>query len=1244
MSSRRSSCSEANGVELVRIPINNMNITKEKVKSGGRGPVISRETSKPSRGGSTQTSGRTTPVMAKPPKMMSEAAIKVTASLRGHNDRLRESPDRLNSVFNAEYNVSPVRNHPSSVAQPPSMVDVPATESSPVQEIESLNTPSMTDTFGSATSNTSDVSQKSSSDLLQHSNINYVANGNSESQLIDLMKKNAELEGRIEMLSVESETAIKDRAKYQRELGALKSQLLLFEKNASASQPDTQKESMKTQQLADDLKRQVADLQKQLTTKTTETVRLNENLHNTQELNAKLQATITSFGQQIKDKDLELFNVGNNLRTLELQVGSISDDKQTNLDKISSLQDDVTSLTETKEWYQQQLHSAQELRNNLQTELTKLQNLVSTQADTLERVKVENSQLKHQLGDTQHKALAEKELLIRHLEAIEADMLEREAGFEQMEKEKGLTEYTWQQKMMQIEKERMALGKLMSDSSDLQRELQKAEHDLKAKVAEVSVLETQQADLNKRLVVAQQTQQATARELEYTKERLIECETTMNKLQKQDRERGGLLQTLKQEKAALQTSLDSALEEKKSFAKGLETLKANTSKVEQNYRQMKQELAVKSQRVDELEKKNAELCDRVDSPSVQSAPQANAVPAEEVTGLQQEYLVLQEHLNALRHNVEDSEDRAERLSVEKRTLEQQLTNMKSNAAELEHILQKKEKDRASIESKLHEALATIDSQNKSRKSDENMQQKYNIQQTKMEQVQAALLKVEASLKDRISDHNTAINLLSAQLQEAIIERDAARQSLRQHEETVQQSSSSHHEHLYSELQSARSRLETAQLQKAELEKQISSYHTDVQSTVKEYQKRLAESTAVIAQLQQQLVNERAECEASISRHRSECETSRQLSMDLEKERGRLSALKDQHNKVKQHAVELEAALAQRESVLVQLSAANQTVTQKHDQLTEEQMLRVRQLEEDLSNQTSLCDSLKAELNSERQSQEESKELADTLKLEVEMLKQELDKKSLSLVSTKSELGTVTEMVEKQSTNIAMLNKEYRSARIELEQLRRSASETAAKNPIICDEMQALQWQVKQKIQETKDAESQLKLCEQRMEIETEGIRKALAETKKELDCIKLEMETVRKEKFSYQSRVAMLRAAVKELLKQCKVLTSTLAENQPSAVNLPLDEARYEELLKETSAPGYKSKPLENLKSCLSSLHSEMAHLQQHMDQHKSAIQTNNESWRTVETEVADLEKLIHASREATKARTSLSYSQGNVV
>ena len=45
------------------------------------------------------------------------------------------------------------------------------------------------------------------------------------------------------------------------------------------------------------------------------------------------------------------------------------------------------------------------------------------------------------------------------------------------------------------------------------------------------------------------------------------------------------------------------------------------------------------------------------------------------------------------------------------------------------------------------------------------------------------------------------------------------------------------------------------------------------------------------------------------------------------------------------------------------------------------------------------------------------------------------------------------MVERQSTNIALLNNEYRAAKLELEQLRRNALENAARNPILCDELQ-----------------------------------------------------------------------------------------------------------------------------------------------------------------------------------------------
>lgn len=45
------------------------------------------------------------------------------------------------------------------------------------------------------------------------------------------------------------------------------------------------------------------------------------------------------------------------------------------------------------------------------------------------------------------------------------------------------------------------MGKLITESSDLRSNLEHTEHNLQAKVAEISVLETQQEELNRRLAV-----------------------------------------------------------------------------------------------------------------------------------------------------------------------------------------------------------------------------------------------------------------------------------------------------------------------------------------------------------------------------------------------------------------------------------------------------------------------------------------------------------------------------------------------------------------------------------------------------------------------------------------------------------------------------------------------------------------------------------------------------------------------
>lgn len=104
------------------------------------------------------------------------------------------------------------------------------------------------------------------------------------------------------------------------------------------------------------------------------------------------------------------------------------------------------------------------------------------------------------------------------------------------------------------------------------------------------------------------------------------------------------------------TALDSAEEEKKSFSKAVETLKANTTKVQDNYKQMKQELAARNIRITDLEREKGELISQVETTVVETAQlqQGAAVPSSEMEALREEHQVLKEHLNALRHNIEVS--------------------------------------------------------------------------------------------------------------------------------------------------------------------------------------------------------------------------------------------------------------------------------------------------------------------------------------------------------------------------------------------------------------------------------------------------------------------------------------------------------------------------------------------------------------------------------------------------------------
>lgn len=75
--------------------------------------------------------------------------------------------------------------------------------------------------------------------------------------------------------------------------------------------------------------------------------------------------------------------------------------------------------------------------------------------------------------------------------------------------------------------------------------------------------------------------------------------------------------------------------------------------------------------------------------------------------------------------------------MEKRTLEQQLANMKSNAAELEHILQKSHSEKVAIETKLNSCLHRLHEQSQVSDQYSQLQQQHSLQQKKVNVLQTS---------------------------------------------------------------------------------------------------------------------------------------------------------------------------------------------------------------------------------------------------------------------------------------------------------------------------------------------------------------------------------------------------------------------------------------------------------------------------------------------------------------------------
>uniref|UniRef100_A0A2K5Q4G3 Golgin A3 n=1 Tax=Cebus imitator TaxID=2715852 RepID=A0A2K5Q4G3_CEBIM len=300
-----------------------------------------------------------------------------------------------------------------------------------------------------------------------------------QDEMLQVLKEKMRLEGQLEALSLEASQALKEKAELQAQLAALSTKLQAQVECSHSSQQRQDSLSSEVDTLKQscwDLERAMTDLQNMLEAKNASLASSNSDLQVAEEQYQRLMAKVEDMQRSMLSKDNTVHDLRQQMTALQSQLQQVQLERATLTSKLKASQSEISSLQSVRQWYQQQLALAQEARVRLQGEMAHIQVGQMTQAGLLEHLKLENVSLSQQLTETQHRSMKEKGRIAAQLQGIEADMLDQEAAFMQIQEAKAMVEEDLQRRLEEFEGERERLQRMADSAASLEQQLEQVEH------------------------------------------------------------------------------------------------------------------------------------------------------------------------------------------------------------------------------------------------------------------------------------------------------------------------------------------------------------------------------------------------------------------------------------------------------------------------------------------------------------------------------------------------------------------------------------------------------------------------------------------------------------------------------------------------------------------------------------------------------------------------------------------------
>ncbi|XP_075852510.1 golgin subfamily A member 3 isoform X2 [Microcebus murinus] len=1067
-----------------------------------------------------------------------------------------------------------------------------------------------------------------------------------QDEMLQVLKEKMRLEGQLEALSLEASQALQEKAELQAQLAALTTRLQVQVEHSRSSQQRQDSLSLEVDTLKQscwDLEQAMTDLQNMLEAKNASLASSNNDLKVAEEQYQRLMAKVEDMQSNILSRDNTVHDLRQQMTALQSQLQQVQLERTTLTSKLKASQAEISSLQNVRQWYQQQLALAQEARVRLQDEMAHIQVGQMTQAGLLEHLKLENVSLSHQLTETQHRSIKEKERIAVQLQSIEADMLDQEAAFVQIQEAKTMVEEDLQRRLEEFEDERQRLQTVAASAVSLEQQLEQVRLALQQRDQQLEALQQEHLDLMKQLTSAQETLQAREQALGDLQTHYDELQARLGELEGEAASREDEVRFLQNEKIVLEVALQAAKSSEEEFDRGAKRLEEGAEETSGILEQLREDLAIKSRQVEHLQQETATLKKQTQKVKEQFIQQKVMVEAYRRDAASRDRLVselktakkgLDTEVKGLRQELMKLQGEKRATEAEHSRLQKEVSEVHRQMADLEGHLQSVRKERDEMETQLQSLqfeegqVATLTEANEVlKKQIEELQQEarkaISEQQQKMRQLGSDLTSAEKEMKTKHKAYESAVSILSRRLREALAAKEAADAELSQ---LRAQSSASGASDL-----ALHERIRALEVELQAVGRSKELLESELQEVIATTGQELEESREKVLELEDELQESRG------FRRRIKFleESNKKLALELEHEKGKLMGLGQSNAALREHNSVLERALAKREADLVQFNLQVQAVLERKEKEDRQMRQLVQVLQASLEKEKGKVSSLMEQVAAARAEAGHSRRHFKAATLELSEVKKELQAKEHLVQKLQAEADSLQCREGKHSQEVAQFQVELAEARTQLQLLQKQLDEQLSKQPMGNQEVENLRWEVDQKEREIQSLKQQLDLTGQQGRKELEGTQQMLQNIKSELEVAQGDLTRTQKDKFMLQAKVSELKNNMKTLLQlnqqlkldlrrgAAKMRKELRGEASPSGPatpikipDCPVPASLLEELLR--PPPAVSKEPLKNLNSCLQQLKQEMDSLQRQMEEHTFTVHESLSSWTPAEGRLSD--------------------------